>query len=203
MPSEWVSGDRSDTAQWDYGTTGDVAYHRVYRQTQLLWSENSDQAEWGYYYWATKNEKGMTYQSGQDVVVRGQFINNGTLANTQDSNYRAINDDWPVFGFSFDLGSVGSRAANALFTIGLCQDQAIQFLGSNGIESVPSLWTSYFSHDTDAVGLSRAREEIEKAHGSSTDCFIGGILLWRLFPRCWSQCCAGCQSCSGLYQGGW
>jgi hypothetical protein len=41
----------------------------------------------------------MTYQSGQDVIVRGNFLNNGTLPDTQDTDYRAISDDWPVFGF--------------------------------------------------------------------------------------------------------
>jgi hypothetical protein len=41
----------------------------------------------------------MTYQSGADVTVRGNFLNKGDLPNTQDTNYRAINDNWPVFGF--------------------------------------------------------------------------------------------------------
>jgi len=41
----------------------------------------------------------MTYQSGQDVTVRGNFLDNGTLPDTQDTDYRAISDDWPVFGF--------------------------------------------------------------------------------------------------------
>jgi len=41
----------------------------------------------------------MSYQSGQDVTVRGNFLSNGDLPNTQDTDYRAINDDWPVFGF--------------------------------------------------------------------------------------------------------
>jgi hypothetical protein len=41
----------------------------------------------------------MTYQSGADVTVRGNFLNMGDLPNTQDTNYRAINDNWPVFGF--------------------------------------------------------------------------------------------------------
>lgn len=46
---------------------------------------------------------GVTFQTGQDTLVRGQFINNGKLANTQDTNFRAINNDWPVFALSKDL----------------------------------------------------------------------------------------------------
>lgn len=41
----------------------------------------------------------MTYQSGADSNVRGNFLNNGALPNTQDTNYRAINNNWPVFAF--------------------------------------------------------------------------------------------------------
>ena len=44
-----------------------------------------------------------TFQTGEDTVVRAQFINNGVLLNTEDSNFRAINDDWPVFAVSKDL----------------------------------------------------------------------------------------------------
>ncbi|KAL1966154.1 hypothetical protein VTN77DRAFT_4706 [Rasamsonia byssochlamydoides] len=151
ISAEWISGDRTTVAQWDYGVTGNVAYHRVYRQTQLLFSEVSDQAEWGYWYWATDNVAGLTYQSGQDVVVRGLFENNGTLANSQDKNYRAIQDNWPVFAFAYDLGSVGSSTVSRLFSLGLTQEQAVQYAGPNGTVSVPSLWTSYFSNELEAV----------------------------------------------------
>ena len=149
--TEWISGDSLNIAQWDYGTTGGGnAYHQVFRQTQQLFSEVFDQAEWGNWYWATSDADSLSYQSGSDADVRSQFQNNGTLANTQDTNYRAINDTYPVFGFANDLGSV-SESASTLYTIGLCQEQAVQFDGANGVVSVPSLWTAYYSSDTDAL----------------------------------------------------
>jgi hypothetical protein len=148
---EWVAGDHSSVAQWEYDVTSDnIAYHRVYRQTQLLFSETNDQADWGYWYWGTENTNSLTFQSGQDVVVRGAFENNGTLGNTQDTNYRPINQDWPVFGFSVDLGSVTS-SVSTLYTLGLAQEEAIQFDGATGVVPLTSLWTSYFSSETDAV----------------------------------------------------
>lgn len=131
-------------------TADNIAYHRVYRQTQLLFSETNNQADWGYWYWATKNVANLTFQSGQDSVVRGTFRSNGTLSNTKDTNYRGINNNYPVFGFSVDLGSV-KRSVNTLFTLGLTQKEAIQFDGKNGIVPLNSLWTSYFSSETDAV----------------------------------------------------
>jgi hypothetical protein len=51
----------------------------------------------------------MTYQSGTDVIVRGNFLNNGVLPNTQDTNYRAISDSWPVFAFGTSLAIEGIR----------------------------------------------------------------------------------------------
>ncbi|KAF3390622.1 Glutaminase A [Penicillium rolfsii] len=151
ISAEWVSGDPGTTAQWDYGTADGVAYHKVYRQTQLAFSEINQQAEWGYWYWATDAAKGMTHQSGQDTVVRGQFSSNGALTNGVDTNYRAINKAWPVFGFSSDLGTVNSKPVSTLFSLGLTQDEAIQYEGSAGYGPVPSLWKSYFDTDVDAV----------------------------------------------------
>ncbi|KAI9927911.1 hypothetical protein AWENTII_012429 [Aspergillus wentii] len=152
ISAEWVSGDRNAVAQWDYGVTdGGIAYHKVYRQTQLLFSENRDQAEWGSWYWATNNADNLTYQSGSDSTVRGAFSKNGTLGDSEDKNYRAISSEWPVFGFAINLGSVGSSSASALFTIGLAQNDAIQYSGPSGTNAVPSLWKSYYNNDLDAL----------------------------------------------------
>ncbi|KAL5334087.1 glutaminase GtaA [Aspergillus crustosus] len=154
ISAEWVTGDRSAIAQWDYGVTDDgVAYHKINRQTPLLFSEHRDQAEWGDWYWATNSGKGLTYQAGADTAVRGAFTSNGTLRNTNNSNYRAVSDDWPVFGFSHDLGSVDS-STGVLFSIGLAQSEAIQYTGnSTTLSSIPSLWTSYFHNALEALNF--------------------------------------------------
>jgi hypothetical protein len=147
-----VTGDRSVIAQWDYGVTGDgVAYHKIHRQTPLLFSEHRDQAEWGDWYWATNSRAGLTYQAGADINVRGAFARNGILSNTNDADYRAVSNDWPVFGFAHDLGSIES-STGILFSIGLAQAEAIQYTGnSTTLSPVPSLWTSYFNTSLEAV----------------------------------------------------
>ncbi|KAF4222706.1 hypothetical protein CNMCM8980_007868 [Aspergillus fumigatiaffinis] len=152
ISAEWVSGDRTAVAEWEYGVTHDgVAYHKVHRQTQLLFSEVRDQAEWGNWYWATEHSDRMTHQSGADVAVRGAFAANGTLGDSKDSNYRAISTNWPVFGFAIDLGSVTSSSVDTHFTIGLAQTEAIQYSSPDGIRAEPSLWTSYFDNDLAAL----------------------------------------------------
>jgi hypothetical protein len=96
----------------------------------------------------------MTYQSAQDTIVRQNFLDNGYLPNSQDTNYRAIKKNWPVFGFSNELGDVKSTPATTVYTILHAQENAIYFNGANGLEGVPSLWTSYFSTELAMVCIS-------------------------------------------------
>ena len=128
-----------------------VAYHKSWRTTQVQFQETNQQADWGNWYWATANTASLTYQSGADVNVRTNFMNGGNLPNTQDTDYRAINNAWPVFGFSNDLGSVGNSPINTHYSLGLYQQNAITFNGASGIVSLPSLWASYFSDEVSAV----------------------------------------------------
>ncbi|CAG8400235.1 unnamed protein product [Penicillium salamii] len=167
ISAEWVSGDRNAVAEWDYGTTDGVAYHKVYRQTQLAFSEKNEQGEWGYWYWATDASPGMTHQSGSGGDVRSQFSNNGKLANKGDTNFRAIQEDWPVFGFSSDLGSVGSSPVSTLFSLGLAQDQAAQYEGAQSYGPVPSLWKSYF--DTELAALAFFHHDYSESTIFSTE----------------------------------
>jgi len=142
---------RQNTNNTKSTASGGIAYHKFYRQTQLLFSETAEQTDFGSWYWATDNVAKLTHQSGSDTEVRGAFTSKGALANTDDTNFRAINNRYPTFGFSVDLGSVSSTPVSTLFTIGLAQEQAVQFDGAKGIVSVPSLWTSYYPTELDAV----------------------------------------------------
>lgn len=74
---------------------------------------------------------GTTYQTGADVVLRAQFINNGKLSNTFDTNFRAISNNWPVFGLVHDLGTITASKAPAVFSIGHVRDPAIRYIVAN------------------------------------------------------------------------
>jgi len=90
-PTNFIQGRDSRTlAKRDAGR---VAYHEVFRQEQLTFSESNMQADWGCWYYATEDSANLTHQSGADVDVRGAFLSNGVLANTEDTNYRAINGE--------------------------------------------------------------------------------------------------------------
>ncbi|EMC99870.1 hypothetical protein BAUCODRAFT_63305 [Baudoinia panamericana UAMH 10762] len=156
VSAEWTSGDRSQVAQWQYGVTGNasaggIAYHKFWRQLQREFSEENQQASWGYWYYATENVQGLTFQSGEDVTVRGQFTSSGKLNNTEDTNYRAINDAYPVYSFAVDLGSVGSSVVESVFTLNLAQENSIQFQNANGIQSLATYWTTSYSDELSAL----------------------------------------------------
>ena len=86
-------------------------------------------------------------------MVRAQFINQGTLTNTQDTEFRAVQDRWPVFALAHDLGSVTAASAPVVFAIGHTRDPAPQYLSADGSIQQRSLffWTKYASM-ADAVG---------------------------------------------------
>jgi hypothetical protein len=154
---EWVSGDRAAIAEWSYGVdssdTDAIAYHKVWRREQLSFSEINQQTEYGNWYYATENATSLTHRSGVDTITRQQFAASGSLDNAADTNFRSIQNAWPVFAFAHDLGSVGWSAVSTLIQLSLHQKDAVQFLGKNGVQVVPSLWTSYFSDDISAVRI--------------------------------------------------
>ena len=58
----------------------------------------------------------------------------------------------PVFAFSHDLGSVGGSEVESLFTLGLVQDQVINFAGQNRqLTPLPGLWSSYYKDEISAL----------------------------------------------------
>lgn len=132
-----------------------VAFHKFFRQQQLVFSEFNNQAEWGNWYYATDNTKHLTHQSGIAGEVRNQFIQKGFLANSADKNYRSADTNTPVFAFATDLGTrkVG-RPVNTTYSINLVQEEVIQFLGANGTQRLPALWKDYFSDELTAVRMS-------------------------------------------------
>ncbi|KAG9081933.1 hypothetical protein FS749_007281 [Ceratobasidium sp. UAMH 11750] len=126
ISAEWVSGDNSLTATWSTNTSsanGGAVVHQVQLQTQGQYKEANDHTQYGSAYYGTNLASGLTYATGQDSVVRGQFVTNGNLGNSQDTAYRAISDRWPVFAFARDIGSTSDSSANpVVFAIGHVRD---------------------------------------------------------------------------------
>ncbi|KAJ3987661.1 hypothetical protein F5890DRAFT_1551238 [Lentinula detonsa] len=133
ITGEWLSTDHTVAINWTT-TAGDVLTHQSQLQNQTVYSESEDRILQGSIYYSTRNVDGATYQTGQSTVVRSYFINHGELANTRDTNYRAIDNDWPVFAFSRSLGEVTKDDPQyAVFSVGHVRDPVIKYIQNNGV----------------------------------------------------------------------
>ncbi|KAF8581797.1 DUF1793-domain-containing protein [Ramaria rubella] len=133
ISAEWVSGDNSLTADWSTTTTAGIITHQVQLENQEVFGEVGDHTQYGAAYYSIESSSTTTFQSGQDIVVRGTFTSNGKLPNTQDTGFRAISDDWPVFGLARDLGNVTSAATSpVVFSVGHVRDPAIEYIIAGG-----------------------------------------------------------------------
>lgn len=156
ISGEWTSGDVSQPITWAPAqvtySSGTLQAWTVQLQNQQPLTEQNQLAAWGTVVWATPKQSGLTYQSGQDVVVRGQFVDNGKLSDTNDTNYRPISDNWPVFAFCADLGQVGGSPVTVPVSIGQVRTPAVSYLG----QDLQPLWTSYFTSWQDMLGFFQA-----------------------------------------------
>lgn len=106
-------------------------------------------------YYSTNNAQSLTYQTGSDADVRARFVSEGTLANTKDENFRAVNDAWPVFGFSNDLGNVNAASDPIVISVGHVRDPVIEYIVENGeIENRSGYFWSEYSDVPSMVSLS-------------------------------------------------
>ncbi|KAJ6515750.1 hypothetical protein C8R45DRAFT_217798 [Mycena sanguinolenta] len=146
ISAEWTSGDNSLTVNWNSTTSGSILTHQVQLETQTVFGEVNDHTQYGSAFYSTPNTVSATYQTGQDVVVRAQFVTNGKLANTLDTNFRAIEDDWPVFGFAHNLGTVTTASAPVVFSVGHIRDPALEYIVAGGaLENRNLYYMSEFS----------------------------------------------------------
>ncbi|KIP02118.1 hypothetical protein PHLGIDRAFT_112413 [Phlebiopsis gigantea 11061_1 CR5-6] len=152
ISAEWVTGDNSLTANWSTTATASSIFHQVQLESQTVFGEIGDHIQQGSAYYAVLNAVGTTFQTGQDVVVRAQFINNGVLANTKDTTFRAVENDWPVFAFAHDLGTVSGSSAPVVFAVGHVRDPAIEYIVAGGTtQNRSSFFWSQFSTVSAAI----------------------------------------------------
>lgn len=155
LNGQWVSGDRGAAIEWelinnDYAS---VKTWKIKKQTEALFTEWADRAEWGTLYFTGPLD--VDHECGTSALVRHRFSSKGSLPNSVDRDFRSIMDDEPVFAFSktFDLGKTnGSKSAgkqeSVLFTISHVQDPVVQYASARGLTYMRPLWKSWFSTDS-------------------------------------------------------
>ena len=134
VSAEWVHGNSATQVTWGQQQTGSMTALTCQPASPGVLQENGDQASWGSLVLAAPTGSGLTWQTGQDTVVRAAFATSGTLGNTNDTAQpRAINDRWPVLALGQNLGTVTPSAPSALFRISLghVRTPAVSYLGAN------------------------------------------------------------------------
>lgn len=136
---------------------------------------------------------GATFQTGQDVVVRQQFVTNGELANSKDTAFRAISNEWPVFGIAHDLGTVETVATPpVVYVVGHARDPAIEYITTGGVLQQRSsyYWSAYSSINSAVrrtISLTAPATECSyrtvRSPSSSTTSTAPSLVQIHLMPR--------------------
>ncbi|CAF9909220.1 MAG: hypothetical protein HETSPECPRED_008882 [Heterodermia speciosa] len=154
LNGQWASGDRGSEivwglGTWELGSSGKgLKTWRITKETEALFSEVRDQAEWGTLHFTAPSD--VRHEAGTSAILRQRFARTGTLQNEIDEDFRGIMEEEPVFAFakSFVLNStkpsskVGSDSV--LFTIAHTQDPVVQFASARGLTYMRPLWASWF-----------------------------------------------------------
>jgi hypothetical protein len=153
ISGEWVHNDTSTLVDWAADTSGTLRALSITPADPQVLAENGDMATWGTVVWSTVQRSGLTWQIGQDQVVRQAAASTGKLAGTVDPDQpRAINDRWPVLAFNCDLGAVTTATKPFTVSIGHVRNPALSYLGAD----LAPLWTSYWPAWTDMVAYFHA-----------------------------------------------
>jgi hypothetical protein len=150
ISGEWASSDSGTKIGWSQeqltGSGGTTATSLSFTpDSPGVLKESGDMAAWGTVVWSATNRPGLSWQIGSDTTVRagalaGDALAGDALAGSADTRQpRAINDNWPVFAFRFDLGDVRG-STRALLSVGHVREPALSYLG----EQLPPLWKSHW-----------------------------------------------------------
>ena len=155
ISGEWAHGTSSTLIDWQEQQVahrgGNLTTFTITPHTPTVLAETNDYPSWGQAVWATNTQSNLSYQSGTDVTVRTQFVTQGTLSNTMDTNMpRAINNNWPVFAFNFAFGTInGTTSSPLVLALGHVRQPAVSYQGNQ----VPPLWQAYWSNWQQMLGF--------------------------------------------------
>ncbi|TDZ29553.1 putative glutaminase [Colletotrichum trifolii] len=162
LNGEWVTGNRDNRIVWNLskpkaslGKSAALKTWEIFRQSQQLFTEFADHAEWGTLHFTGPAD--VYHQAGTSGILRQHFATKGALKNEVDGSYRKIMDEEPVFAFakSFKLSNKtkpGSTSADSvLFTFALVQNPVVQFAAARGLTMMRPLWSFYFATTVELV----------------------------------------------------
>ncbi|KAK0466307.1 uncharacterized protein EV420DRAFT_1261099 [Desarmillaria tabescens] len=154
ISAEWISGDSNSLAEWTTITTDSSAIHKAYRQLPYSMTEMNNLAEDAKVYYAFPKRNtwdNTTYETGNDTVVRAEFITRGTLDNRGDIDMRAIDNHFVVLGHAVNLSNIASTTSSVVWAIGLVRDPVISLYSTTTNSTRSSYFWTAFNTDSDAI----------------------------------------------------
>ncbi|HSZ43340.1 MAG TPA: DUF5127 domain-containing protein [Trebonia sp.] len=187
ITGEWASSAESDVITWDAITTGSNRYWSVQLQDPQPLTENAQMAQWGTAIWGSPRAGNLTYQSGYADDVRNQFATAGSLANTNDTDFRAIDDNQPVFAFASDIGTLAGTGTDGAdgersvsFTVGHVRTPLISY-GPDGTPILP-WWTTYWASWQDMADFFLADAAAARTRAAALDAKIESASTYAAGP---------------------
>ncbi|KAF8724482.1 hypothetical protein RHS02_08549, partial [Rhizoctonia solani] len=148
---EWITSDTGDPAVWSTDANGSILIHQMSLRNPRPYLEARQRAQWGTVYLATNRTSGTTWQTGAETPIRDTFLRSGTLRNTIDTDFRPVNDTWPIMAIAQDLGAVTTQAQVVTFTVGHSRDPAVKYFSKAGEQARSLYFRSKFSSEVEAV----------------------------------------------------
>lgn len=130
ITGEWAVGSSEQRICWD-------GKFRIRSSQPRLFKETREYADWGEVHW-TAIDSPTAAHNGIDKAVRQAFVDGA--APEPDTRYpRAAKDDWPVFAYVWDLGTVEKPVCRRAI-LAHVRREAINFFGSPCL----SYWTKLY-----------------------------------------------------------
>jgi len=141
----------SDVMLWNVTSNDEAIYHTATYLQPVFFSENSSQAGWGTFYYATKavsasysfhlvahrpwiQGNNVTYKISDVQSAISMFISNGVLDNNQGAaSTNPISPKGMAFAISRDLGMIQATQDPVVFALGYTTDPAISYPAQSGI----------------------------------------------------------------------
>ncbi len=125
ISGEWSANDVNTEVVWAAEDSSSVRSLSITPANPTVLAENGDMATWGTVTWSTPDRPGLTWEIGEDQIVRGSAVGSGVLGNVVDPDKpRAVNNRWPVLGLNLELGTVHSATQPFVVSIGHIRDPA-------------------------------------------------------------------------------
>ncbi|OJJ50227.1 hypothetical protein ASPZODRAFT_149605 [Penicilliopsis zonata CBS 506.65] len=104
--------------------------------------EDENFPQWGNFTFSTTAGNAsteFTFESGFAADVRYGYVQNRSLTNLVDGDYRASAVREPVFAFAHDLGAV-KRESSVVYTLGSVQQPSVRYLNADGLSELDPWW---------------------------------------------------------------